>query len=156
MYAVENKIRVALYGHSLFLQGIAKSLEAAPWLEVVRVLPDTVDASLSEEAWDASMLAFDIRETLPRLMLALFKGAPNLILLALDPESDRLMVLSSQQERAVAVADLLKVIRREEMGGMGEAGTGRQRDKETNGTLKSERLTVNGVEAQESINMERR
>lgn len=125
---MENKIRVALYGQSLFLQGIAKSLKAAPWLEVVQVLPDTAGASLSEEAWDASLLAFDIHETLPGLMLALFKGTPNLILLALDPESDRLMVLSSQQERAVAVVDLLKVIRREEMGGMGEVGTGKQRD----------------------------
>ena len=126
---MENKIRVALYGHSLFLQGIAKSLEAAPWLEVVQVLPDTVGASLSDESCDASLLAFDIHETLPGLMLALFKGTPNLILLALDPESDRLMVLSSQQERAVAVADLLKVIQREEIGRMGEVETGRQRDK---------------------------
>jgi hypothetical protein len=45
-------------------------------------------------------------------MLALFKETPHLALLALDPESDRLLALSSQVSGARTVGDLIQVIRR--------------------------------------------
>jgi hypothetical protein len=45
-------------------------------------------------------------------MLALFKETPHLALLALDPESDRLLALSSQVSGARTIGDLIQVIRR--------------------------------------------
>ena len=109
---MEKPIRVALYGDSLFMLGIAKSLKEVPGLEVIHVQPGAPEAGPSSEGLGASLLAFDIHETPPELMLALFKDAPHLRLLALDPEGDRLVVLSSQASGARTVGDLVQVIRR--------------------------------------------
>lgn len=109
---MEKQIRVALYGSSLFLSGIERSLRAEPGLEVIHIQPDVPDECLLREVMNASLLAFDVHETSPELMKALFKEAPDLSLLALDPESNRLMVLSSQVSGARTIGDLIQVIRR--------------------------------------------
>ena len=109
---MEKQIRVALYGSSLFLSGIERRLRAEPGLEVVHIQPDAPDECLRREVMDASLLAFDVHEASPELMLALFKETPHLALLALDPESDRLLALSSQVSGARTVGDLIQVIRR--------------------------------------------
>jgi len=44
--------------------------------------------------------------------VSLPKGTPQLSLLALDPEGDRLMVLSSQVSGARTTGDLIEVIRK--------------------------------------------
>jgi hypothetical protein len=119
---VEKPIRVAFYGDSLFLHGIAKSLEAEPWLEVIYIQPDAPEAAPPGGALGASLLAFDIHEAQPELMLALFKEISDLTLLALDPEGDRLLVLSSQASGARTTGDLMEIIRR-----YGEAETQRKR-----------------------------
>jgi hypothetical protein len=109
---VEKRIRVALYGDSLFLHGIARSLEGEPCLEVVRIQPGTPEALSPAAALDASLLVFDIHEASPELILTLFKKTPHLSLLALDPEGDRLMVLSGQASGARTIEDLMEVIQR--------------------------------------------
>ena len=109
---MEKPIRVILYGSSLFLSGIERSLRAEPGLEVIHLQPDAPDECLLREVMDTSLLAFDIHEASPELMLALFKETPDLALLALDPESDRLLVLSGQVSGARTIGDLIQVIRR--------------------------------------------
>lgn len=109
---MEQKIRVVLYGDSLFLNGIAQSLEKGPALEVVHVQGGTQEASLQSAGAGACLLAFDNQETPLELMLDLFKTMPQLTLLALDPESDRLLVFSSQVSDARTIGDLLETIHR--------------------------------------------
>ena len=109
---MEKQIRVILYGSSLFLSGIENSLRAEPGLEVVHIQPDAPEECLLREVMDASLLAFDVHEASPELILALFKETPDLALLALDPESDRLLVLSSQASGVRTIGDLTQVIRR--------------------------------------------
>ena len=108
---MEKPVRIILYGNSLFLQGISRSLEAAPWLGVVHVQPGIPDAGLPDDVSGACLLVFDVQEAPPELMPALFKEIPHLGLLALDPESDRLLVLSSQVANARTTGDLMEVIR---------------------------------------------
>ena len=108
---MEKPVRIILYGNSLFLQGISRSLEAAPWLGVVHVQPGIPDAGLPDDVSGACLLVFDVQEAPPELMPALFKEIPHLGLLALDPESDRLLVLSSQVSNARTTGDLMEVIR---------------------------------------------
>jgi hypothetical protein len=109
---VEKQIRVVLYGSSLFLAGIEGSLRAEPGLEVVHIQPGSADKCLLREVMDASLLAFEVHEASPELMRALLKEAPHLALLALDPESDRLLVLSGRASGARTTGDLTQVIRR--------------------------------------------
>jgi hypothetical protein len=109
---LEKQIRVVLYGSSLFLAGIEGSLSAEPGLEIVHIQPGTAEKHLLHEVVDASLLAFDIHEASPELMQALLMVAPHLAILALDPESDRLLVLSGQVSGARTIGDLTQVIRR--------------------------------------------
>lgn len=109
---MEQKIRVILYGDSLFLNGIARSLEKGPDLEVVHIKGGEPGACLPSAGSGACLLAFDIQENPPELMLALFKETPRLTLLALDPESDRLLELSSQASGARTIEHLMEVIQR--------------------------------------------
>ena len=109
---MEKRFRVILYGDSLFLHGIARSLEGEPCLEVVRIQPGTPEAPPPGEALGASLLIFDIHEASPELILTLFEKTPHLSLLALDPEGDRLIVLSGQASGARTIEDLMEVIQR--------------------------------------------
>ena len=109
---MEKQIRVILYGSSLFVAGIQGSLNAEPGLDIVHVLPEEANERLLREVMEASLLAFDIHEASPELMRALVKEAPHLSLLALDPESDRLLVLSGQASGARTIEDLTQVIHR--------------------------------------------
>ena len=109
---MDEQIRVVLYGSSLFLAGIQGSLSAEPGLEVVHIQPEEANERLLREVMNASLLAFDIHEASPELMRALVKEAPHLALLALDPESDRLLVLSGQASGARTIGDLTEVIQK--------------------------------------------
>ena len=109
---MEKQIRVVLYGSSLFLIGIVGSLRAEPGLEIVHERSGAADERLLREVRGASLLAFDIHEASPELMRALLREAPHLALLALDPESDRLLVLSGQASGARTIGDLTEVIQK--------------------------------------------
>jgi hypothetical protein len=107
-----QQIRIVLYGNSLFLHGISLKLKTEPDLEVVHVTAETPTACLPGEISGACLLAFDIHEAPPERMLSLFKEIPNLTLLALDPEGDQLVELSSKVSGARTLADLIAIIRR--------------------------------------------
>lgn len=109
---MEQKIRVILYGDSLFLNGIARSLEKGSNLDVVHLQGGAPEAGFQDIEAGACLLAFDNQETPLELMLDLFKTMPQLTLLALDPESDRLLVFSSQVSDARTIGDLLETIQR--------------------------------------------
>ena len=70
------------------------------------------------------MIAFDLSDPPSGVDVALLCERPGLLLIGVDPGSDDLVIVSSRQRRAVAVADLLEVIHQGEMetrrGGDGE------------------------------------
>jgi hypothetical protein len=120
--------RLVVYGNSVFLAGIKAQLEHAPELELITMdatPPDVVDWV---HACQPQVVLFDLTMGYPDFAIALLHELPGLLLIGVDPNSDELLVLACQQERAVAVADLLRVIQREEMGGKEDAGTRRQGD----------------------------
>ncbi len=102
--------KVLLCGSSLFITGLQASLDAVAGLDLRRVQaqPDLLQKRLCEEAPDVLILELG---TLPGdFSLTLLKEFPHLTLLGLDPESDRLLVLSGQSRRALTADDLLQVI----------------------------------------------
>ncbi len=109
---METKTRVVVYGSSLHMAGIAVSLKADPSLEVVYVDPHAPNARQSLSELSPAAIAFDLIDPPASLDVALLHEQPGLLLIGVDPNSNELLVLSSQQKQAVAVADLLKVIQR--------------------------------------------
>ncbi len=107
----KGPIKVILYGNSLFIAGLQSSLEGVPGLELLRVdpQPDLLQERICASRPDVLILESDaIAQKLSRLLL---KELPHLTLIALDPESDRLLVLSVQRESPLAAADLVRLIR---------------------------------------------
>ena len=103
--------KVLLCGKSLFIASLQTSLEAVTDLRLTRLdaRTDSLWNRLREEAPDVLILELG---TLPGdLGLTLLKEFPHLMLIGLDSESERLLVLSVQEQTPLAVADLVRVIR---------------------------------------------
>jgi hypothetical protein len=113
---MEKRTQVVVYGSSLNMAGIAASLKGDASLEVVRIDSHSPTLQQKLNELDPAVIAFDLSDPSSGLDVRLLRERPGLLLVGVDPASDELLVLSSQRERAVAVADLLSVIRRGERG----------------------------------------
>jgi len=108
-----QKKKVVLYGSSLFITGLETSLKVVPDLEIQRVEVRNQDSfdRLRNEAPDVIIIELGI--TAGDQTINLLKAFPGVALIGLDPESNRLLVLSMQQESAMTTADLVQVIQRQ-------------------------------------------
>ncbi len=108
--------RLILYGNSVFLAGIKAQLEQVPALELIVL--ETGQTAVVEWicACRPQVVFFDLAMGYPDFAVPLLHELPGLLLIGVDPNSNELLILSSQQERAVEVTDLLKAIHRPEMG----------------------------------------
>ncbi len=107
---MDARHRVVLYGDSVVLSGVGKSLERYPRLEVL-----SLDASLSTtpdqlDALSPSVVVLDLDVVKTEFAFALLHDHPNLLLIGLDQRGDRLIVLSGHQARALCTDDLVRLI----------------------------------------------
>ncbi len=125
--------QVILYGNSVFLAGIKAQLEHICGLGLITMEAAQTDLAGEIRAYRPRALLFDLTMGYPDFAVALLHERPGLLLIGVSPNSNELLLLSGQQERAVSLADLLKVIQREEMEGRrrGDADTSRPGDPET-------------------------
>lgn len=101
-------IRVAVCGSSLHMASLAASLQAHPDVVVLRMPgnPATLLPVLDELA--PGVVALDLDETPGDLAMSLLRDRPGLVLVGVDPSSDKMLVLSGREERPVSVAELLQ------------------------------------------------
>ncbi len=118
--------RLILYGKSVFLAGIKAQLEQVPALELIELEAAQTEVVDRMRLCRPQAVLFDLAMGYPDFAVPLLHEQPGLLLIGVDPDSNELLILSSQQERAMAVADLLKVIHREEMEEEGGAETSRR------------------------------
>jgi hypothetical protein len=104
---------VVLYGNSLFLAGIRAELVGHADFGLLTVAADYPDATGLIRELGPAAVVFDLAAGQPDFTVALLLERPGLLLVGLDPSSDQVLVLSCRRERAVAPADLLKIIDRE-------------------------------------------
>jgi hypothetical protein len=102
--------RVVLYGKSLVVSTIGASLQACADLELVHI--DAPLASLAQRLGTLEPVAvlFDLAAAQSDFAVALLRERPELILIGVDPASDRVLVLSGRQEQPVSAADLARLI----------------------------------------------
>lgn len=107
------KTRVAVCGSSLTMAGLAASLKASLDVDVVRI--PTIAAALAQYHDDlAAVIAFDLGELSGDLAAGLLRERPGLLLIGVDPDSERLLVLSGRAEPALSVADLIQIIHQQQ------------------------------------------
>jgi len=107
---MEERQRVILYGDSLILAGVRASLETTPGIEFL-VLDQPLNRPLEElRLLCPAAIIFDLGAVQPESLLSLLQQ-PDLLLIGIDPETHQALVWSGRQTAAVAVADLVSVIR---------------------------------------------
>jgi hypothetical protein len=101
--------RVLLCGKSLFISGLQATLEAAPGvdLQLVEPQPDRIVERIRE--WQPDILILEY-ELLNCQSLSLLIDFPQLKLIGLDIEDNRLLVFSGQAAYAPTTIDLLQAI----------------------------------------------
>ncbi len=102
--------RVLLCGHSLFIAGLQASLEVMPGVELQRVEAQTDRLQERLSVWKPDVLVLELDALQNYLPLSMLKDYPRLILVGLDTESDRLLVLTGQSARPLTIGELLQVI----------------------------------------------
>jgi DNA-binding NarL/FixJ family response regulator len=108
-----QKKKVVLYGSSIFIAGLEASLKAVSGLEIQRVelqRDDSLDRLLTEAP---DVIVIELGISSGDQAFSLLKAFPGVALIGLDTESNRLLVLSMQQESAMTTADLVQVIQRQ-------------------------------------------
>jgi hypothetical protein len=104
---------ILLYGRSLLLSLVAASLAHYPDLQVVQ-------ASTWEKAgqWldkgEPDVLIFDLVDGCENHILPLLLNHPDLLLIGVSPESNRVMLWSGRQLRQASIQDLVQVIKLKE------------------------------------------
>ncbi len=101
---------VILYGNSVFLAGIRADLAERARVEVLAVEPGCPDTAAIIRARRPAALVFDLSATQPHCAVSLLRDDADLVLIGVDPSSDRLLVLSGRHEQPESAAGLVQAI----------------------------------------------
>ncbi len=102
--------RVAVYGDSLALAGVALELGRNPMLEVTCL--DFDDATLAKRlrSQPPEILIFDSAQTDMRMIRAGVEECPDLLVIGIEANSDRMLLWLGQSRRSLSMQDLIQVI----------------------------------------------
>jgi hypothetical protein len=99
------------------MAALAASLQANADVAVQRVPANPAALRQCLDASVPALMAFDLDEMSGDLAIALLRDHPELILVGVDPSSDRMLVVSGRQEQPSSAAELLRAIAGSRVGG---------------------------------------
>jgi hypothetical protein len=102
--------RVLLYGNSLLISGLQASLGVVPGLDLQQMepLPDRICERI--KTWQPDVLILETGLLENGFSLVLLQDLPQIKLIGLDIEEERLVVLSSSTAKNPTTEDLLQLI----------------------------------------------
>jgi len=101
---------VVLYGGNLVMATIGASLQEKPEFQVQQIeglLPDIIDKL---DAAPPDAILFDLAKAQPHFLIPLLRNHPKIMLIGVDLESNKMLVLSGEQSRLLTADDLVQVI----------------------------------------------
>lgn len=108
--AMAARSSVVVYGSSMFLAGIGEQLRQSGKLNVRRIEPDGAAAGARLRRLNPAVVLIDLASAQPDAAIALLRHQPELVVMAVDPSSDKVLVLSGRQEQAVSASDLVQAV----------------------------------------------
>lgn len=102
--------RVLLCGNSLFVSGLHASLEVAPDLQLHQIEPQADCIQEWVQAWKPEVLILETGSLKDTFSLALLEENPQMRLISLDLEDNRLLVLSGSASDQPTTEELLQMI----------------------------------------------
>jgi len=94
------------------MAGLAASLQANPDVAVLRIPANTAALREGPKELAPALVALDLGEMPGDIAFSLLQDRPELILVGVDPASDKMLVLSGREEQPVSAAELLQAITR--------------------------------------------
>ena len=106
---MEKPLKVLIYGDTLVLGCLRASLEGQAELEVSGL--DGLTASEQElSALQPDAVIFDLGAAQPAFQCALAEQLPGLLLVGIDPNSNRVQTWTGRQLRELSTQDLMRTI----------------------------------------------
>lgn len=103
--------RVLLCGHSLFVSSVQACLETEPGLALQQVDPQPEHIRERILAWKPDVLILETGQLQSAFSLSLLHEFPQMKLIGLDIEDNRLVVFTGQAAREPTSRELLQVIK---------------------------------------------
>ena len=109
----EKKPRVLLLGASVLIESVAKSLSSKPNLDVrhVEFPPDQTTEIITSNQPD--MIIFELGHAQPYPLMPLVSDQSDMLLLGLDPDSSRAIVLNTRPRLTRTMDELYKAVKDE-------------------------------------------
>ena len=102
--------RIAIYGNTLALAGIALALERQPHWSLVSLQVDDLTLTQSLEKYSPDVILFDTSVTDAQTILACSEQCRNLLAIGIEANSNRMVLWSGRSARALTIEDLAQVI----------------------------------------------
>lgn len=107
---VAHTTQVVLYGSSLYMTGLAVSLTANPWLDVIHIPSCSPTAASGMEAPAPAAIVLDLNEVSPEHIFLYLRTHPSLMLIGVDLTSEDIFFLSGRHVRVVTINDMIQRI----------------------------------------------
>jgi len=105
---MEKRQRVIVFGNTLVLAGIAASIGKDPGCELVAHAQPNEQPDLS--ALHPDVVIFDMDAMQPDFQYSLAQELPGLLLIGIDPETNRVLLWSGEQVTGLTSQDLAQII----------------------------------------------
>jgi hypothetical protein len=102
--------RVVLYGKSLVMSTVGASLQGSPDIQVLPVDPSMPDVQNHLRTLQPDVVIMDQAAIQPDFFVALCKVQPELLLIGLELDTGKALVLSSQPAHILTTTDLLQLL----------------------------------------------
>lgn len=104
---------VVVLGDSLLTEGAAISLANCPQISLISIDSIAFDIWQQIDALNPNVIVFDLEIPHSPLILSLLKEKPGILLLGLDLECNRVIVLNSRQHFTQSMHDLCQIVEAE-------------------------------------------
>jgi len=111
---MDKRTRVLLYGKSVILGTVSASLQRHPEFEILPAASPLLDMR-ELRALSPDVIFYDIEASHPEAAIALLEICPDLLLIGINPDSNQVFLWSGQQLCELSMADLVNVIRMDEI-----------------------------------------
>ncbi len=107
---------LVLYGNSIFMAGIQAELRLRTALKLVTIEAGCRDAADIIRSQVPIAVIFDLACAQPDFAISLLQDQPGLLLVGVNPSSDKMLLLSSQYATALSMMDLMEIVGRQGRG----------------------------------------
>lgn len=108
-----NRPRVVVLGDSLLVEGVAVSLAKCQQFSLIRIDPAIFDNWQRINFLDPDVIVFELDKPQSSFLLSLLKERPGIMLIGLDVDFNRVIVLNSRQQFTRTVRDLCQIVEAE-------------------------------------------